>query len=75
MSEIRIKYADLQDALKYLEINSKELDLTLRIDNTELEIRSFDRMNQGLIIKLYEAKVDTLPKVTTTQPLRNKKGI
>lgn len=64
----KIDLMELKKAVQWIEANTKELKVTVEVDNDDLVLKTFDRNEQSVSIRLYSN--NTLPKITKTEVLK-----
>lgn len=64
----KIDLMELKKAVQWIEANTKELKVTVEVDNDDLVLKTFDRNEQAVSIRLYSN--NTLPKITKTEVLK-----
>lgn len=64
----KIDLMELKKAVNWIEANTKELRVTVEVDNDDLVLKTFDRNEQSVSIRLYSN--NTLPKITKTEVLK-----
>lgn len=64
----KIDLMELKKAVQWIEANTKEVRVIIETDGDDLILKTFDRNEQAVSIRLYTH--NTLPKITKTEILK-----
>lgn len=70
MSSVKISVDELKKALTWIESNSKEAKVTLFLEFDAVVLKTFDRLESEVTIKLFGNDSQMMPKITKTEILR-----
>lgn len=64
----KIDLAELKKAVQWIEVNTKEVKVSVEVDGDDIVFKTFDKNEQAVTIRLYSNNM--LPKITKTEILK-----